>query len=103
MLDDLKKKEYEMYKMLIDQYLQGVENVEIKKLFDSIILTTHDLVIDKIKSDQINHKISSLVTTLSSHNKTYFKEIIPEAFDDEKYRRSKYYTLRNILSSLATY
>lgn len=98
--------DFEMYKTLLDKYLQGNEtdqvNEHIRQLFDPVIITAHDLIIGKIKSHEIDNKIYKLVTILSDYNKVYFSEIIPEDFKDEKYRRLKYVTLRDILFSLAS-
>lgn len=93
--------DFVIYKSLLDQYLENKQDQEIKDLFDTIIITTHKVVLGELQVSKIDHKIFNLVTALSDDNKKftrdYFATINPQNIGTDQLR-----TLSGILYSLAT-
>jgi len=88
-----------IYKGLLDKYLEKPNSEETKSLFVGIILTAHKLSTNEISENKIDHTIYNLITALVDHNKTYnrhyFENIDPNNIGVEQFR-----TLSGILSSL---
>ena len=88
-----------IYKGLLDKYLEKPNSEETKSLFVEIILTAHKLSANEISENKIDHTIYNLIIALVDHNKIYnrhyFENIDPNNIGVEQFR-----TLSGILSSL---
>lgn len=88
-----------IYKGLLDKYLEEKTDTEIKKFFENIILTTHNLITGKISEQKVDHTIYHLVVSLSDFKKEftrkYFEGINPNNIGVDQLR-----TLSSILASL---
>lgn len=89
-----------IYKGLLDFYLEHPESDETRRLFETIIKTAHQLSINAISENQIDHTFYGLVTELvdfeNKYNRRYFQDINPNEIGDNQFR-----SLSNILGSLA--
>ena len=88
-----------IYKGLLDQYLEKPNSEETKSLFEDIILTAHKLATKEISENKIDHKIYNLITALIDHNKDYNRHYF-ETIDPNKIGIEQFKTLSGILSSL---
>ncbi len=90
---------FNIYKGLLDQYLQKPESNETKNLFERIIRTAHLLSTNEIAENEIDNTIYNLVVSMVDHNKVnnrhYFQAIDPDNIGEKQFR-----TLSGILSSL---
>jgi hypothetical protein len=89
----------QIYKNLMDLYMTGKHDEEIKHLFENAILTTYKLLNYQIRESAVDNKIYDLVIALSDANRdwtrNYFSTIDPDSIGIEQFQ-----TLQNILSSL---
>lgn len=88
-----------IYKSLLDKYLEEKKDNEVKDMFENIIVVTHQLVLGEISEAKIDHEIYNVVTSLSDFNKPYtreyFSKINPHAIGIDQLK-----TLSSIFTSL---
>ena len=88
-----------IYKGLLDKYLDKPDSEETKTLFEGIIRTAHNLSTNKISENKIDHKIYNLIIALVDHNKVYNRQYF-ENIDPDNIGIQQFTTLSGILSSL---
>ncbi|MEO6669303.1 MAG: hypothetical protein ABIN36_07495 [Ferruginibacter sp.] len=90
-----------IYKGLLDKYLENPSSADIKNLFEGIIKVAHLLSIGAIKENEIDNTIYNLIVEIVDHNKignrAYFQNIDPNNIGEAQFK-----TLSGILSSLAS-
>jgi hypothetical protein len=89
----------EIYKNLLDLYLDVKQEESVKELFVQVLVSTHKLVTEQINESSVDHRIYDLVIALSDKksesNRNYFRDMDPEHIDISQFR-----SLQGILSSL---
>lgn len=88
-----------IYKSLLDKYLEEKKDDEVKNMFENIITVTHQLILGEISESKVDHKIYNIVTSLSDFGKPYtrdyFSKINPQQIGIDQLR-----TLSSIFDSL---
>lgn len=92
---------FNIYKGLLDHYLENPNSSETRSLFERIIRTAHQLSTHEIVESAIDNTIYNLIVAMVDHNKInnrqYFQNIDPDNIGEEQFR-----TLSGILSSLVS-
>jgi hypothetical protein len=90
---------FNIYKGLLDHFLERPDSNEIKILFENIIKTAHQLSTNLITESQVDNTIYNLIIAMVDYNKKYnrqyFQNIDPNSIGEKEFR-----TLSGILSSL---
>ena len=90
-----------LYKSILDKYLEEKQDEEVRKLFEKVILTTHQVVVNEITESNVDNKIYNLVTALCDtknvYTREYFAKINPFQIGIDQFR-----SLSNILFSMIT-
>ncbi|HEY4193942.1 MAG TPA: hypothetical protein VGM63_00285 [Mucilaginibacter sp.] len=92
---------FNIYKGLLDRYLQNQNSIEIRLFFEQIIKVAHELSTGKILQSSIDHTIYNLIIALVDHNKEYNRQYF-QNIDPENIGLPQLRTLSGILSSLIT-
>lgn len=92
---------FSLYKSILDKYLEDKKDEEVRKLFEKVILTTHQLVANELSESKVDHKIYNLVVALSdiknTHTRDYFLKINPFQIGIDQFR-----SLSSILYSMSS-
>lgn len=90
-----------MYRGLINRYVDGHKSPKTKQILDSVIISTHELLLDNIKGYEVDHSIYGVVIPLhefirqNKYSRDYFTQV-----DINKILEEDYMTLKGIFSSL---
>jgi len=85
---------------MVSNLLKGKRDNETKKLLKNIIISTHKLLNEKMKQDEIDHKIYDIVLSLADYNKPYTRNFFKDQVNPNSIKNSDYETLKSILSSI---
>ncbi len=92
---------FNLYKSLLDSYLENPNSNETRLFFQYVIKTAHQLATKAIAENHIDNTIYNLVVALVDHNKidnrVYFQNIDPDNIGIPQFK-----TLSGILSSLVS-
>jgi|GEM_PF-5073189 hypothetical protein len=92
---------FSLYKSILDGYLEDKKDDDVRKLFEKVIITTHQLVTNELPESRIDHKIYNLVIALSdiknTNTRQYFSNINPSQIGIDQFR-----SLSGILHSMSS-
>lgn len=90
---------FHAYRNLVTNVLEGEKDQKLTDLLDSILIYAHRVVTEKIKLDEVDHKVYDIVMALTDPSKTYTIDFLKE-INTKKISDNNYKTLIGILSSI---